>query len=131
MRATVIKSYLTLVVSLVVLDGLWIFGFMRGLYEREIGALLKSEPSWIAVLVFYTGYAFGIYYLAVAPALKQRAMRVAVVNGAVLGGIAYGVFAITNYSVIQGWSLALVVADVGWGIVVTALTALCGYLAAR
>jgi uncharacterized membrane protein len=76
-------------------------------------------------------YAAGIVYFAVLPALSSGGLRLALLNGAFFGGLAYGTYAFTNYAVIQGWSITLVLADVAWGVVLTAAVAACGLFAAR
>ena len=73
----------------------------------------------------------GIVYFAVLPAVASNDVRTALVNGAALGGLAYGTYAFTNYSLLEGWTLTLAAADLGWGIVLTAVTAACGLLAVR
>ena len=72
-----------------------------------------------------------LVYFAVLPALHSGGARLALLNGAIFGGLAYGTYAFTNYAVLKGWTFKLVVADVVWGIVLTAVTAACGLLAAR
>ena len=52
-------------------------------------------------------------------------------NGAIFGGLAYGTYAFTNYAVLKGWTWTLVAADVAWGVVLTAVAAACGLLAAQ
>jgi len=125
------QAFVVMLLSLIVLDALWIFGFMQGLYQREIPDLLKADPNLIAALIFYVGYPIGALYLAVFPALEHHSVRKAAVNGALLGGTAYGTFAITNLSVIKDWSVAVTIADAFWGTVVTALVSALGYLVAR
>jgi len=101
------------------------------MYEEHVGGLLRSSPELGAAAVFYLTYAGGIVYLAVLPALRSGGARTALLNGAVLGGVAYGTYAFTNYAMLEGWTVSLAAADVGWGIVLTAVTAACGLFAAR
>ena len=127
----IIKPFLAMFVALLVLDAIWIAVFMQGLYEQEISDMLKAEPDLIAALLFYVGYPLGSYFLSVKPALQTQSLRLAMVNGGILGAIAYGTFAVTNLAVLQGWSVTLTVVDVIWGISVTASVAGLGYLTAR
>jgi uncharacterized membrane protein len=129
MRA--VKSIFAMLFALVVLDAIWIAGFMQGMYQTEIGGMLKAEPNWIAAVVFYLAYPVGVYILVVFPALKSGSMRTVLIGGAVLGGLAYGTFAVTNLSVLQGWTAALTVVDTLWGVFVTAVVAGLGYLLVR
>jgi uncharacterized membrane protein len=127
----VIKPLLVMLLALLVLDALWILVFMQGFYEREIGELLKTDPNLVAAISFYIAYPLGAFWLAVVPALKLQSIKMALVNGGVLGGVAYGTFAITNLSIIEGWSISLTVTDLVWGIFVTAIVSVCGYMAGR
>ena len=126
---TAIKSVIAMLVALLLIDAIWIATFMQGLYEREIGGMLKAEPNAIAALIFYIGYPVGAYILCVKPAFAARSWQPAALNGAVLGGAAYGTFAVTNLAVLQGWSVTLTVVDSLWGMFVTGLVATLGYLA--
>jgi uncharacterized membrane protein len=101
------------------------------MYEAQVGPLLRSNPQLWAAAMFYLIYVAGIVQLAVLPALASGGLRTALVNGAVLGCVAYGTYAFTNYAMLEGWTRALAAADVAWGIVLTAVTAACGVFAAR
>jgi len=48
-----------------------------------------------------------------------------------LGALAYGTYAFTNYALLERWTFTFAAADLGWGIVLTGVTAACGLLAAR
>jgi len=129
--AKILKSVGVMLIALLVFDAIWISAFMQGLYEREIGDSLRSEPNLIAALVFYLGYPVAAYILAVKPALSAQSWRTALLNGAVLGATAYGTFAVTNLAVLQEWSTTLTVVDTVWGCCVTAATVALGYRLAR
>lgn len=126
-----IRAYLAVLAAFLVIDGLWISGFLFAFYQQEIGGLLAAEPNMAAASVFYLAYAGGIVLLAVQPALRGQAWAIAAQNGAVLGALAYGTYTVTNYAVLEGWTLALVFSDIAWGAFLTALCAVCGYAAGR
>ena len=125
------KAFVGTLIAFLVIDLLWIAGVVRPMYDREVGDHLRSNPQLGAAAVFYLMYAAGIVYFAVLPGLEGGSVRTVLLNGAVLGGLAYGTYASTNYALLKGWSFSLAVADFGWGIVLTAVTALCGMFAAR
>jgi uncharacterized membrane protein len=125
------KPLITIIFALLVLDAIWIAGFMQGLYEQEIPFMLKAEPNLLAALIFYAGYPLGAYWLAVKPALADGAARTAIINGAVLGAVAYGTFAVTNLAVLTGWTATLTIVDTIWGGFVTAVLSAAGYRVAR
>jgi uncharacterized membrane protein len=128
---TFAKAFAGVLVTFFAIDLLWINFVVKPMYDQQVPGLLRASPRMGPAALFYLTYAAGIVYFAVLPALSSGGVRVALLNGALFGGLAYGTYAFTNYAVIQGWTFALVVADVAWGIVLTASVAACGLLAAR
>ena len=124
-------AYLAATAVFIVVDLAWIVLVVLDTYEREIGGLLSDSPNGLAAGLFYIGYIAGILLLASLPAVEKRSWKVATVNGAALGAIAYGTYTVTNYAVLTGWTLTLVVSDIVWGAFITALCALVGFFVAR
>lgn len=125
------KAYLGTTVPFLVIDAIWISQFVRGYYQETVGHLLLAEPNFVAAGLFYLAYTAGIVVLAVQPAVATRKFKTALINGGVLGAVAYGTFALTNYSVLKGWTSGMVLSDIVWGTCLTAICAGCGYLVAR
>lgn len=128
---TFVKAFAGTLLAFIVIDVFWIVRVAQPMYAERLGGLLRDSPRLGPAAVFYVTYAAGIVYFAVLPALVSGGARTAFVNGAILGGLAYGTYAFTNYAMLKGWTLSLAAADVGWGIVLTAMTAACGLFAAR
>jgi len=128
---TFLKGYAGVIVSFLVIDLVWISRVVRPMYERDVGALLRESPRMGPAAAFYLLYAAGVVYFAVLPAVSSGSIRTALLHGALFGALAYGTFAFTNYAVLDGWTWKLVVADVAWGFVLTAVTAACGFFTAR
>lgn len=126
-----IKAYIATLITFLVIDAVWIAFFVRSYYETQIGALLRDTPDFVAALVFYLVYAGAVIVLAVRPALASRRLSDALMLGALLGAVAYGTYTITNYAVLEGWTMGLVVSDIAWGAFLTAVVAGSGYFAAR
>ena len=127
----ILKAYLAAAIVFIVVDLIWIALVVLDTYEREIGDLLSDSPNGVAAGVFYIGYIAGILLLASLPAVEKRSWKIAAVNGAVLGAIAYGTYTVTNYAVLTGWTMTLVVSDTIWGAFITGLCAVVAYAAAR
>ena len=117
--------------AFLIIDAIWIGTVARKLYEHEVGELLRETPRLAPAAVFYIGYAAGIVLLAVRAGVAQDSIAVTMAYGAVLGALAYGTFTITNYSLLTNWTVTLVVTDIIWGAVLTAITAACGHYAIR
>lgn len=128
---TYIKAYIGVLLGFFAIDIFWITWVVKPLYDREVPGMLRAEPLVGAAVVFYLLYVAGVVFFAVVPALRSGGIKVALLNGAIYGGLAYATYAFTNYSVLEGWTLTLVVSDVAWGVVLSAFTAACGLLAAR
>lgn len=126
-----VKAYVATILSFFIIDAVWIALFVRRYYEGQVGGLLRDTPHFGAAFIFYLMYAGAIVFLTVRPALATGRLTDALVYGAVLGAVAYGTFTVTNYSVLNGWTLGLVVSDIAWGTFLTSIVAACGYLAAR
>lgn len=125
------KAYLGTAVPFLAVDAVWIGFFLGGYYRETVGHLLLESPNFVPAGLFYLAYAAGIVFFAVQPAIAARKLKTALINGGFLGAIAYGTFTLTNFSVLQGWTIELVVSDMLWGTFVTGLSAGCGFLFAR
>lgn len=128
---TYIKATAATAASFLVIDLLWIGFFLRDVYASQLGDMLRETANGYAAGVFYVGYIAGIVYFAVRPAYREGRIGSAVVNGALLGALAYGTFTLTNYAILTSWSLTLAVSDIAWGAFLTASAAAVGYLAVR
>ena len=128
---SLIKAYIGTTIPFLVIDAAWIVLVVRGYYQQTVGHLLLDAPNFVAAGLFYLGYTAGIVALVVRPAMAAHSLKFALLNGGILGAVAYGTFTLTNYSVFKGWTSGLVVSDIAWGTFLTALSAGCGYLFAR
>jgi len=62
------------------------------------------------------------------PAVSGANWTTALINGALLGLVAYGTYDMTNLATLKNWSVAVSVVDMIWGVALTATAATCGYL---
>jgi uncharacterized membrane protein len=122
-------SYIAALVFFLAIDIIWIKTVMRPTFERNVGALLLETPRMSAAAGFHALYVAGIIYFAVAPAVSAETWRVAALNGAMIGFLAYGTYEATNLATLKGWSYEMLVVDVAWGMTLTTLTAVVGFLA--
>jgi uncharacterized membrane protein len=121
------KAYLVLLPIMAVLDLVYLGIVMKPFYDREIGALARREgtamsPRIPAAVVVYLLIPAGIV-LFVRPLLaSDDPLWRALLWGSLYGLVLYGVFDFTNRSILEGWSLALTLRDVAWGVVLCALS---------
>ena len=126
-----IKAAAASAVAFLVIDLAWITLFLGDVYEAQLGDMMREAPNALAAGAFYVVYIAGILYFAVRPAFDEARMGPAILNGALLGALAYGTFTLTNYAIFTNWSFVLVLSDMAWGAFLTAVSAAIGYLAAR
>ncbi|RBI73092.1 DUF2177 domain-containing protein [Roseovarius sp. TE539] len=108
------------------LDTIVLKHLMRPLFEAHIGTLLADRLRPLPAVVFYLFYVAGILWFVSWPSLRQDAPSQALVGGAFLGALAYGTYEFTNFATLRGWHWHMVVADVAWGSVLTAVSAWAG-----
>jgi uncharacterized membrane protein len=120
--------YLATLVTLLAVDLVCMILVMKPLFERHVGALLARPLRFGSALAFYLVYAAGVVVLAIDPAMRAGSLGTAATLGAVLGFCAYATYELTNRATLQAWPMSIVVIDIAWGTVLTALAAVAGYL---
>lgn len=113
-----------------VLDFVWISWAASDFYRVRLGSLMLVEPKLLPAFIFYLLYVSGLMVFAVMPAIAVRSWRVAVLRGGFLGLVAYGTYDLSNWATLQGWSEAVVVVDMLWGLVGSSLAALAAFFSA-
>jgi uncharacterized membrane protein len=120
-----LNVFLAAIVTLAVLDFLWLGLLMRGFYRVQLRPIARISgdalaPIWPVVALVYLLLAFGIQTFVLPRADGPGAS--ALLSGALFGIVVYGVYDLTNYATLNGWPPVLVVVDVLWGGVVCGLT---------
>ena len=124
-------TYVTTLLVLLVVDAIWLALVMRGLFVAHLGPLLADPVRYVPAILFYLVFAAGLLILAIEPAIRAGSLGKAIVLGAVLGLTAYATYEFTNHATLQAWPAVLVVVDIAWGIVVSAIAAAAGYATHR
>lgn len=122
-------AYISTAVVFFALDYLWLTRIAIGFYREQIGSLMLASPNFAAAGVFYLFYVVGVVYFVVMPAVSAGSLVTALINGALLGLLAYGTYDMTNLATLKGWSLQMSLVDMAWGAFLTATAAAAGYLA--
>ena len=123
----VILQFLVVAAAFAVVDAIWL-KTMNPFYRGQIGELLADRPNLGYAVVFYVIYIAGIVFFALRPALDGGSWLSAVGYGAALGAFAYATYDLTNAATLKTWPLQLIVVDILWGAVLTALATLAGWL---
>lgn len=121
-------AYIVTLVAFLGLDAIWLTVASGRLYKPRLSHLLADQFSLAPAGLFYGIYVAGILFFAVSPAFKAGTWTTAALNGAVFGLCAYATYDLTNQATLKDWPTALTIADLSWGILLTATAATIGYL---
>ncbi len=121
-------AYLTTAVVFLCIDAVWLTVMASRLYKPLLGPMLLDSFDVKAAALFYIIYIGGAVFFAVQPALQTGSWVTAAVYGAVFGFCAYATYDLTNQATLKNWPVAITVADICWGTVLTAIAATAGFL---
>lgn len=119
--------YFSFLLSLIVIDLIWLLGIAKNLYRNDMGSLMASEPKLLAGLGFYLLYALGTSIFVIIPAVSKQSWIYAVQYGALFGFFCYMTYDLTNLAVIHNFPVRLALVDIAWGAAVTAVSATIAY----
>ncbi|WP_136634660.1 DUF2177 family protein [Pseudooceanicola onchidii] len=123
--------YLSTALIFLGLDAIMLKNVMRPLFETRISDLLLEDLRLAPAAVFYLFYVGGVIWFVSLPALKQDVPVQALLQGALIGAMAYGTYEFTNYATLKDWAPKMVAVDLIWGTVLTGTSAWLGVLITR
>ena len=126
MRIPILYGLSTLIFFAI--DMVWLGFFAKGFYKKHLGFIMSGQINWAAAVIFYLLYIGGILFFSTLPALRDQSWQTAVLNGALLGGLCYATYDLTNMATISQWPLIVVIVDIAWGIVLTGGVSVLTYL---
>ena len=118
-----IAAWIATALTFVALDAVWLTQVAPRLDAPLIGKILAPTVDLGAAIAFYLIYISGIVALAVLPALERGGAQRAGALGAVLGLTAYGSYDLTNQATLMVWDVRITIADLSWGVFITACAA--------
>ncbi len=124
------KLYFIALPVFFMIDMLWLGIVAKNLYRAQIGALLKPEVNWMAAIIFYLIFIFGLVVFVIAPAVEKSSWTNSLLYGALLGFVCYATYDLTNLAVVRNWPLAITLVDMTWGAVLAASVATITYFIA-
>ncbi len=114
-------------VTILVLDGLWLGLIAKDFYQREMGSLLAEQVRVLPAIAFYALYPAALVFLTVMT--PPSGWPAAAVRGAVLGLAAYGAYDLTNLAIVKDWPIRISLVDWAWGGLIGAAAAAAAYAA--
>jgi uncharacterized membrane protein len=122
-----LKLYLLVVLVFLAIDLTWLGVLMANFYKTELGSLARRSgdalaPVWWAALLVYVLIPLGLV-LFVLPRVTPESLPGAALGwGFLYGIILYGVYDLTNYSLIDHWPWRMTLVDMAWGGFICAVT---------
>jgi uncharacterized membrane protein len=104
---------------------------VKPLFEQHLGDAILGDIRPVPAALFYVLYVAGVIWFAGWPALRDGTPALALLNGAILGLVAYGTYELVSWTVMRDWHPSMVAVDMAWGTALTAVSAWGGVLAAR
>jgi len=120
-------AYAATAVAFLAIDAVWLSNMANVIYRPVMGDMMLSGFRLAPAIVFYLIFVFGLVFFAVRPGLLAGSGMVTLLNGALLGFIAYATYDLTNQATLKNWSWTLTIADMIWGTVLSAASAYIGY----
>jgi len=112
------------------LDACWLGFAGSRIYRPALGDLLAPDFRGPPAVLFYLVYLAGMMWFAVRPGLAGG-VGTAAFNAALLGGLCYATYDLTNQATLARWPTWLTVTDIAWGSFATALAASVATYAVR
>jgi uncharacterized membrane protein len=122
-----IKTYLITLPVFFAIDMIWLGFIARNFYREHIGKLLTDNVNWTAAIVFYLMFIAGLVIFVISPAIEKSSWAYAVIYGAMFGLITYATYDLTNLATLKDWSLTVVIADMIWGMILSASVSTISY----
>lgn len=125
--ATYAWGYGAALVTVGVLDGIWLGFVAREFYRSQMVAVAAENFNLLPAVLFYFLYPLGVLFIALTP--PAQGWTEALSRSALVGLMAYGVYDLTNMATLKAWPLKLALVDVSWGTFITAMAGLAAYTA--
>ena len=128
--ARIAATYILTLVVFLAMDSVWLTLASDALYRPVLKDILLDGFRPIPALLFYLVYMAGLVRFSVLPGVASGNAGKTALDGAAYGLTAYATYDLTNHATLKQWSLAVTVADMAWGTVLSCFCAAVGYAAA-
>ena len=125
---TFISSFFLSTFLVVIFDYIWLGLVMKKFYIEALapfGRVINGSLSMniLPAVLVYLLLGLGLTFFVVEPTSSFSLLKTAL-TGAIFGLVVYGVYDLTNMATLRDWSYSIVIADMIWGVVLSALVAL-------
>ena len=119
-----IKLLLQSLIVFLAIDATWITQVASQWMQKAVPHLMADKPNLFAAMVFYVLYLSILLVLVIMPELNNKNWQAVVGKAFLFGFAAYATYDLTNLAVMKNFPWTMAVADMFWGGILTALTAL-------
>lgn len=110
------------------LDFIWLGYVGKKFYHDEMGKILLAKPNMVAAILFYIVYIIGVIIFVVNPALAKDSLLYAAGYAVLFGLVCYATYDVTSLAVIKGFSTKIVIIDLLWGMLLTAVVSSVAFI---
>jgi uncharacterized membrane protein len=107
-------------------DALMLGLVIAPIFRSHLGDTMLEGLRIGPAVAFYLLYMAGLTWFAGVPALRDADAMPALINGAILGLVAYGTYELTSWTVMRDWHPQMVITDMIWGAVLSGVSAYIG-----
>jgi uncharacterized membrane protein len=121
-----LKVYGAVLPVFLVIDFLWLGVIMSKFYKDELGVLARISNGSLTPVIWAAGIVYlliplGIVLFALPRVSPDNMVSSALFWGFIYGIVLYGVYDMTNYSLVSKWSLRMSIVDIVWGGTINAI----------
>jgi len=115
-----LKVYGAILPIFMAIDFLWLGIVMSKFYKDELGVLARLSNGALTPVLWAAGIVYvliplGIVLFALPRVSPEHMVSSALFWGFLFGIVMYGIYDMTNYSLLSKWSLRMTIVDMVWG----------------
>jgi uncharacterized membrane protein len=126
-----LKLYFATLVVFFAVDMTWLVLVARSFYSKHLGFLMAPSINWIAAILFYLLFIFGMLFFVIVPGVKENSLQNTLLKAALFGLITYATYDLTNLATINQWPLVVTLVDLAWGMVLSCIVSIAGFYLAK
>gem|GEM_PF-783025 len=124
-----IKMFFIVLIFIALMDFIWLGLISKNIYFSEMKPIVRTDgksiiPNWPAALLVYHLLALAVVLFILPAISNQESLVTKVLVGAFMGLIIYGVYDLTNYAILEKFTLKIALIDMAWGTISFGLTTL-------
>ncbi|UWR24031.1 DUF2177 family protein [Sulfitobacter sp. S190] len=124
--------YLSTFAVFLAIDFVGLSYIVKPIFERDIGPLMRDNFKVLPAFVFYAFFVGVLLWFVSWPAITaNHSLWWVFGNALLMGGVAYGTYEFTNLAILKDWTTSMVVTDLVWGTLLTAVATTAGVAITR